>query len=89
MRSFFGCIETQARGALHFHIILWGGLEPKLLQTAAYIPELCLQVEKALDETYKAEIPRDMHVKDIMIRKMKQTSHGPKNLQRHREFIQP
>ena len=31
-RSFFGCIETQARGALHFHIILWGGLEPKLLQ---------------------------------------------------------
>ena len=80
VRSFFGCIETQARGALHFHILLWGGLEPKLLQSAAYIPELCAQVEKALDSIYKAEIPLSMHVKDIIVRKMKHTPHGPQML---------
>jgi Helitron helicase-like domain at N-terminus len=80
VRCFFGCIETQARGALHFHVLLWCGLQPKLLQSAAYIPELCVQVEKALDEIYKAEIPPNMHVKDIIERKMKQTSHGLKML---------
>ena len=26
IHSFFGCIETQDRGALHFHMILWGSV---------------------------------------------------------------
>ncbi len=30
--AFFGMIETQARGALHFHVIIWGGISPKLLE---------------------------------------------------------
>ena len=35
MTAYFGCIETQACGALHFHVILWGGITPKLLEKAA------------------------------------------------------
>jgi Helitron helicase-like domain at N-terminus len=82
VRSFFGCIETQARGALHFHVLLWCGLEPKLLHNAAYIPQLCVEVEKALDAIYQAEIPLNMHVKDIAIHKMKETPNGLKMLPR-------
>jgi hypothetical protein len=50
------------------------------LQSAAYIPELCAEVENALDSIYKAEIPLSMHVKDIIVRKMKHTPHGPQML---------
>ncbi|MGL5934880.1 MAG: hypothetical protein ACRCZI_04580, partial [Cetobacterium sp.] len=80
VRSVFGCVETQTRGALHFHVLIWGGLEPKLLHDAAYIPQLCIEVEKALDTIYKAEIPLSMHVKDFIVRKMKLTSNGLKML---------
>jgi hypothetical protein len=32
--AFFGTIETQQRGALHFHVLLWGGLIPRLMEKA-------------------------------------------------------
>ena len=55
--SYFGCVEMQARGALHFHIIIWGGITPKLLEHASGFPDVCRSIENALDTMYCAEIP--------------------------------
>ena len=74
--AFFGCVETQARGSLHFHILLWGGITPKLLEKAASFPEICSVIQKTLDSMYSAEIPKTEHVKDILIQKMKKTQRG-------------
>ena len=76
----FGCIETQARGALHFHIILWGGISPNLLEKAASMPEVCTWIEEALDTMYTAEIPRSIHVRDMITQKMKESLEGRKLL---------
>jgi hypothetical protein len=57
VQCFYGSIETQACGALHFHVLIWGGLEPKLLHNAAYIPALCLEVEKPSMQYTKQRSP--------------------------------
>src|SRR5210317_2218843 len=30
--AYIGVTETTGRGSLHFHVILWGGLSPELLE---------------------------------------------------------
>ena len=56
--SVFGGVETQARGALHFHILVWGGITPKLMEEGAGIPEVCQKIQEALDSVICAQIPR-------------------------------
>ena len=72
----FGTIETQNRGALHFHLILWGGITPKLLEHSASFSEVCKTVQDALDSMFSAEIPRSMHLQHSLVQTMKQTKHG-------------
>ena len=67
--AFYGTIETQDRGALHFHVIIWGGITPKLLERASGIPELCEIIEKALDSIYTAELPRRVHIQNLIHKK--------------------
>ena len=74
--AYFGCIETQARGALHFHIVLWGGITPDLLEKAASFPEVCTSIQKALDSMFVAHLPRSVHLKNMLAKKMKETAAG-------------
>ena len=76
VNAHFGCIEVQSRGALHFHILVWGGITPSLLETAAFIPELSKAVSRALDTMFCAQMPKEYHVQDIILRFMKQTRSG-------------
>ena len=69
--AFFGVTETQQRGALHFHCLLYGGLTPKLLERAASVPELSVAVGNALNTMYTAELPRSFHVRDHFAKVMK------------------
>ena len=62
----FGCIETQARGALHFHLVLWGGITPNLLEKGASFLDVCKSIEKAWNSMLVAHLPRSVHVKDIL-----------------------
>ena len=52
----FGCVEEQARGSLHFHVVYWGELTANLLQSAATYAVLLGAVAKALDGMVKAEV---------------------------------
>ena len=38
----FGMVQTQQRGALKYHVLLWGGINPKLLEKNCHIESLCL-----------------------------------------------
>ena len=74
--GYFGCIETQDRGALHFHVLLWGGISPRLLEMSTPFPDVCKVVADALDKMYTAGVPRGVHVRDILTRQMKTTEDG-------------
>ena len=69
--GFHGMTETQQRGALHFHVLLYGSLTPKLLELSAGTPELEEAVGEALDSMYTAQIPRSFHVRDHLSKAMK------------------
>ena len=69
--AFFGVTETQQRGALHSHCLVYGGLTPKLLERAASVPELSEAVAGALNTMYSAKIPRSFHVRDHFAKLMK------------------
>lgn len=77
---YFGCIETQDRGALHFHVILWGGISPRLLEMSTPFPDVCKLVGHALDKMYSATVPRGVHVRDLVLQQMKKTEGGRKLL---------
>ena len=57
--AFFAMIETQVRGALYLHCLIWGGLSPKLLEGAAGIDCLCKEIQEALDTMYTASALRE------------------------------
>ena len=69
--GFHGMTETQQRGALHFHVLLYGSLTPKLLELAAGSPNLEKVVADALDTMYCAKIPQAFHIQDYMGKGMK------------------
>ncbi|KAI9551024.1 hypothetical protein GHT06_005687 [Daphnia sinensis] len=52
----FGVVEEQARGTPHCHAIVWGGLPPSLLQSAAGAPRLLDVIASLLDRMVAAEL---------------------------------
>jgi len=62
VHAYYGMHETQHRGSLHYHVIVYGGLSPELLDAAGGIPSLCATVTAALDKLYKAELPPSVHL---------------------------
>ena len=72
--AYIGVTETTGRGSLHFHVILWGGLSPELLEMVSDMPELCERVGAVLDSTFRAEMPRYAHMRDLVTKDLRQ--HG-------------
>lgn len=62
----FGKTETTGSGSLHFHVVLWGGLSPRLLESIADIPAMCKEAASVLDSQYNASVDRHMHVQDLV-----------------------
>ena len=61
MVAHFGSIETQGRGALHYHAVVWTTLTPKLLETAADKNEFIEHIRSVIDSIVRAQIPLDVH----------------------------
>ena len=57
--SYYGVNEPQARGTLHFHIIVWGGIPPQALQRAAGNQELTDEIDKTLKTMYSSTLPKE------------------------------
>ena len=77
--AFFGKNEVTHSGSLHFHVVGWGGLPPKLLEDAADIPELCEEISSVLDSQFTAKLDRHVHIQDL-VKKSIPTIKGQKSL---------
>ena len=67
----FGKTETTGRGSLHFHVVLWGGISPDILELVSDIPELCKRIGSVLDSMYAATLDRPCHVADLTTKELK------------------
>lgn len=64
--AFFGKTETTGSGSLHFHVVIWGGLSPQLLECFADIQEVCETIAEVLDSMYCAKLERHDHIRDLV-----------------------
>ena len=55
-RSAFGVVEEQSRGSPHCHVVVWGELSPKLLQSVSGFPALREEIADILDNMVSAEL---------------------------------
>ena len=62
----FGVNEAQARGALHMHLLIWGGLPPSLLHYSGSIPRLKHEIIKQLDLMLQAHLSPETHVQGML-----------------------
>jgi hypothetical protein len=66
----FSVVETSGRLALHFHMLLWGGLTPAMLQLLVQHekthPNLLKAVARAAESQYHAEVDASVHVADAL-----------------------
>jgi hypothetical protein len=69
--AFFGKTETTGRGSLHFHVVLWTGISPELLEAAADLEDVCKIIGDVLDSQYNAELPRHCHVSNLATKCMR------------------
>ncbi len=70
--AYFGKSETTGSGALHFHVILWGGLSPELLEEVSSVSELCSAVASVLNSTHCACLESHHHVRDLVVKETKE-----------------
>ena len=66
MNAALGVNEVQARLVLHFHLIMFGGLHPRLLQTVASFSDICKEISSVLNTIYTVELPRKVHIADLV-----------------------
>ena len=52
--------------------MIWGGLSPDLLSKIATYPELCREAERVLESMYCASLPREVHVRDLVDKELRQ-----------------
>ena len=78
LKAASGCHETQARGALHLHLVVFGGLSPHLLSALCHNPAMKSEIAKTLDKMYVAQLPLDQHVEDIIHDALPRRIMGPK-----------
>jgi hypothetical protein len=57
-----GVIEDHAKGTVHFHLLLYGGLSPYVLQKFASFDRVCKSITQCLDSMYSSCAPEEYHV---------------------------
>lgn len=64
VKAYFGCVESQGRGTLHCHMLVWleGGLNPNQIRDRVLKDgeaEFCERLLAYLDDSISTEIPKD------------------------------
>jgi hypothetical protein len=63
-----GVIEDHSKGTIHFHLLIYGGLSPYLLQRFAAMESVCVHISSVLDKMYNAELPYKDHLSPVFRR---------------------
>ena len=61
LQSYFIVIESQARGSLHAHALLWGCVPPKVIQQVMDRNEVRSALNSMLDSMIRAYFPLEVH----------------------------
>ena len=85
----FGCVEEQARGSPHIHIVYWGGLPPELLQAIATTPVLVDLVARKLDGVFSGTAEPLAHLKSVLRRRLRAPFERPALYRAHHPLHQP
>ena len=60
--AFYGVVETQARGSLHIHLLMWGQYSPEVLQRAARSEQYRDIVRQGMTTMFQAEIDPNVQI---------------------------
>ena len=85
----FGCVEEQARGSPHIHVVYWGGLPPNVLQAIGTTPLLVDRVIRKLDEVFNGTARPLAHLKDILRRRLEADFQRPALYPAHHPLLEP
>ena len=66
--TYYGMIETQNRGILHIHIIIWTIVLPLLLQKASHIKEICNAASDLLNSQFKCFLNLHKHLEYMILK---------------------
>jgi hypothetical protein len=73
--SYYGVIEANNRGDLHFHLICFGSVPPHVLSNFAKCPEIRKKISEVLDSYYTTELDRELiiykAIKDVLLERSK------------------
>ena len=65
--AYYGVNEDHAKGTLHNHIAMWGGLNPHLLQRYGGFQKVCDVIACTLDSMYATTLPHDLLIQKIVV----------------------
>ena len=64
--SYFGVVEDHVKGTIHFHLILYGSIPPRLLQKFACLEKVSAALSVVLNSMYKAKLAPATHVRHLI-----------------------
>lgn len=64
-----GVHEVQGRLSLYCHLILFGDVNPRLIQVVSSFKDLCETIPTTLNKMYTVELAREIHVADLIDKK--------------------
>ena len=64
--AFYGVVEDHQRGTLHFHLVIYGGLPPEVLQRYCHLPEIVKSIQATLDSMFHARGETSDHVRHLI-----------------------
>ena len=59
--AYIGVVEDHAKGTLHCHLLVCGGLSAYALQRFAALGDVCKEISKALDDMHCSSLPAENH----------------------------
>jgi hypothetical protein len=82
--AYYGVVEDHQKGTLHYHLIIYGGVPPYILQRFAAIPKICEAITQALDSMHRAKLPMKTHVRSLIHKILRESNNlGLKPRQLH------
>ena len=64
--GFIGVVEDHQKGTLHYHLLLYGGLSPYVLQRFVHIKRITDEIARTIDTMYRSKLPAEVHVPNII-----------------------
>ena len=62
--------QEKSRAVLHIHAAIFGGTMLSVLHFVASLPRTCWAIVRSLNMMYAADLPRSLHIADLMNRKL-------------------